>query len=241
MEENKDNGTEEQQVIKLDESMFETECMGIDNRKNRAKELLEEKYGEEFIVTKYLGSPFMTGYFEVEAYPRCNPELLFKAAVDVDGKEVEDQYVSKSICYNTADLIEQNLNGLRGSYFISIIPIAKNTILSNPQASMEDFVKANDKNRFSVYFFYCPDEQVDKETYASVCEMFKGLECMSGNIPMYVVEEKLLNQVEDYAGENRAFFNDFKLMTKPFHKGYIPFENGKVTMSEAEFLEMAGE
>ena len=46
MEENKDNGTEEELKIQIDESMFVTGCMGTDNRMKRAKELLEKWDGK---------------------------------------------------------------------------------------------------------------------------------------------------------------------------------------------------
>lgn len=62
-----------------------------------AEKLLNEKYGEEFVV-EFLGSRWGTatdGYYVCNCYPKSNKNLKFQAIVDKDCDYIEDEYATK--------------------------------------------------------------------------------------------------------------------------------------------------
>ena len=225
-----------------------TGCMSSEEHKDLAKDLLEDKYDEEFVISKNLGEGFhldegiekgfMTDEYSVEAYSEEYPEIIFDATVFPDKSKVSDTYAVKRILYSTARKIEDNLKGLGGDYYVHIIPLVYDTGIDDPEAGIEELVENNDKNSYTVYLLYSPDDEADKTTYQYVSNMFQGLECMNGKVSFYVLDRKTLNKAEKYIEENKELYQEFRELTNAGHKGFIEYEDGKPDMDEAEFLKM---
>lgn len=226
-----------------------TGCMSDKEHKDLAKELLEDKYDEDFVINKNMGEGydldegigkgFKTDEYTVEAYSADYPEIIFDAVVFPNKSKVSDPYAAKRILYSTARQIEDNIDGIDGKYFVHIIPIVYDTDIDDPDADIEELVDNNPKNSYTVYLFYCPDDEVDKTAYRYINNMFEDLECMSGKVAFYVVDKRTLSKAEDYIEENKELYQEFRKMTDDYRVGYIEFEDGELDIDEAEFLRMA--
>ncbi len=226
-----------------------TGCTSSQDRKELAKELLEVKYDEEFVINKDMGgghadmieafeNGFKSDQYTVEAYSEDYPEILFDAVIFPGSSRVSDPYAAKRILYSTSRQIEDNLEDLDGECFVHIIPIVYDTDIDDPGSDIKDLVDNNDKNSYIVYLFYSPDDEVDKTAYCYISNMFQGLECMSGKISFYVVDDNILNKAKDYIEENKELYHEFHEMTVDYHIGYIEFEDGELNIDEADFLKM---
>lgn len=160
--------------------------------------MLEEKYGEEFILQEYCGMEFVRGYYTVICYPSRNPNVVFAAKAACDGSYIEDAYVSAAVCRKVEQQIEENLHGLEGCLVIKALPVSKTVESTNADMSMKEFMSLKMKNRFVVYLMYCPQVKNAEKVYGELSKTFRGLESMSGNIQLYLTEEEKLKELQEY-------------------------------------------
>lgn len=104
---------------------------GNENQKEQAEKLLEEKYGQKFVVTRSIshGSLFDNTY-KIEACPKDIENLIFMAEVSDKGTELSDEYVSVCVCNKIEKEITENLKSLDGTFYVNVESVSK-TIKSN--------------------------------------------------------------------------------------------------------------
>lgn len=201
--------------------------------------MLEEKYKEEFIVHEYCSLEYLEGYFTVICYPEEKPWILFKAKTACDGSYIEDEYISAVICHKTEQKINENLAYMEGYLLEKVIPVSRMIDSDRADMSVEDFMLLKPKNRFAVYLMYCPKQKCAEKTYAEIQKTFQGLECISGNIQLYIMQEKDLKEMQGYFAETEELNYQFEEMTEHIEKIIIPFEHGKIQMPKEEFVQKA--
>lgn len=202
--------------------------------------LLEEKYNEEFVVEKYCGQEYLEGYYTTICYPQKAPDILFEVKTAFDGGEIQDAYVSASVCRKAEEQIDSNLEHLDGYLLEKVVPVSRNVDSENADMSMDEFMTLKSKNRFAVYLMYCPQEKNVVKVYREIQDTFVGLECMSGNIQFYILQEEELKEVQAYLAETAEPDYEFEEMTRDMKRITIPFNNGVITMPEENFAEKAG-
>ena len=223
-------------------------CMSNQEHKDLAKELLEDKYDEDFVINKNMGEGydldegigkgFKTDEYTVEAYSEDHPEIIFDAVVFPDKSKVSDPYAAKRILCSTSRKIEDNIEGLDGKYYVHIVPLVYDTKIDDPDADIEELVDNNPSNSYTVYLFYSPDDEITRSDYRYISHMFDGLECMSGKVALYEVDYRTLNKAADYIESNKELYHEFRKMTDDYRLGYIDFEDGELDITEAGFGKM---
>ena len=107
--------------------------------------------------------------------------------------------------------------------------------------SIQEFMSLKAENKFAVYLIYSPVQMDPQKVYQTLTGMFTGLECMSGSIQLYVTSEKILQQTQIYLEQTAKVdyeFDEALEFTEPIT---VPFENGRIRLTENEFIEMAGD
>ena len=98
--------------------------MTTESRKERMKELLKDKYGEEFEVREL----YDTGTIESWCYPVNNPSIIFKADTDSDMKEIKsDFYLQNIVCRQVEDQLQMVFENVFGKSFVSAHISTSNT------------------------------------------------------------------------------------------------------------------
>ncbi len=202
--------------------------------------MLEEKYKEEFTMHEYCSLDYLEGYYTVICYPKEVPQLLFKVKTACDGSYIEDEYISAVICHKAEQKIDENLMFMEGYLLEKVIPVSRLVDSSHADMSVEEFMSLKPKNRFAVYLMYCPEQKNAEKLYAEIQKTFQGLECVSGNIQLYIMQEEELKEMQGYFAGTEDLDYRFEKMTEHTERITIPFEYGKIQMPEEEFVQKAG-
>lgn len=218
-----------------------TGCIPSEKEKiNQAEELLEEKYGERFDVLEYYGKLNFEGDYEILAASEEHPDVLFEAKVVSEGSYISDEYVTARVCRTIEEQIYQNLSGLSGYLFVKVQAISKSIDSSNADMTVQEYISFKSKNRFVVYLHYTPEDKDVENTYQVIKNIFSGIEGMNGTIQLYVVEEDLLQQVQEYLDEHAKVDETYKDKLEGIDRISIPYENSEIQMTEEEFAEAVG-
>lgn len=68
-----------------------------EDREARASAALSAKYHQEFEITQVYPQRFGDLYYEVQAYPAGDPQILFNAAIDTEDDQISDTYVERRV------------------------------------------------------------------------------------------------------------------------------------------------
>lgn len=220
-------------------TMSEAACATPFSEEEVAKKLLFEKYNEDFeIETVQGGGGILDGYTNVVAYPVDNPNLPFMVHIDGDGSGMSDNYVSRIICEEMADIIAQNLDGLKGVYYVHSAMTIESWNLDNPNMTIKEYLNSNPEDRFVIYLAYCPDGDDADNYYENISKMFSGIEEVDGNVRLYKCDEGMLIKMQDYFENNDKAYDDFNSMCSPYYLGKSGIKNGKLEATKEEITVM---
>lgn len=219
-----------------------TGCIpNIREQKAQAVQLLNDKYHEDFEIERFLGQESMNDYYEVLAFSTEYPEVLFEARAARDGSYIMDEYVASRVCRKVEQQLEEQLGGLAGYTQVKVQAVSKSIDSAEADMSIQEFMSLKAENKFAVYLIYSPVQMDPQKVYQTLTGMFTGLECMSGSIQLYVTSEKILQQTQIYLEQTAKVdyeFDEALEFTEPIT---VPFENGRIRLTENEFIEMAGD
>lgn len=214
--------------------MSTTGCNKVLSHEEKAIQLLNAKYNDSFEVEECQSKNSFEEYYTVIAYQKNNPDILFKAEVDYDGKKVSDNYVSKILCRKISDQIAKNLDDLKGIYYIYSEPMVELTVLDDTDITVEKYMEISPLNKFIVYLNYCPEGDDAEDIFLALQGAFKDMECISGQIQLYIVDENMLMQIQNYLENNDALYDEYHSATEQYKAGNIKVENGKIIASKEE-------
>lgn len=202
-----------------------------------AIKLLNEKYQDSFEIEKVQSHSIFKGYYTVIAYQTDNADFLFRAYVNSDGKALSDNYVTKMVCADLADKVAQNLDALRGIYYIFAEAKIEPKMLDNIELTIEEFLEVYPKNQFIIYINYCPEEKEADEIYESLENALVNIPPITGEIRFFIMDEDMLSKVQDYQETRDRCYDDYEDMMETYLAGIIPFENGSIKCTKEEFRE----
>ena len=223
------------------ESNIEINVINPKEYEKQACRLLEEKYGESFEILHYGGWDWMSDSYKVVAYALEYPDILFEAEIKTDGTSMYDEYICARVCRKIEDLIETNIEDLPGYIQLKVLPLFKRVQSVDADMSVEEFFEQNQKNRYAVYLGYSPQIKDVKAVYGQIAGAFENLEFMSGNIQLYLMEEDKLKEMQTYLEENAKIYYAFEELMEEATNIVIPFEKGKIQITEEKFEEEAGD
>lgn len=207
-------------------------CNGEKSQEEMAISLLNSKYNDYFEIENIQSQNYLEKYYTVVAYQIDNPDMLFTAQVDADGAGISDNYVSKKLCERLSDKIAQNLDELQGIHYIFCEPMIEVTVLDDVNITVEEYMKLSPKNQFVIYLNYSPEAATAEQTYIALQNILKGAECVSGQIQLYIMEEDMLKNVQDYVENNAALYDEYDDMVEQYLAGILDVENGKLINTE---------
>ena len=129
-------------------------CIGLDQiQAKQVEQALEARYGEEFKVTR-IGNRLGSGEPDtVEAYchPVANPDIVFRARIDIDGNLLNNPYPSAALEYQMEEYLMQSfeVDGME-------VQINGNLAMGNAVGDFTEIdVKAEDAVAQSVQYGLC--------------------------------------------------------------------------------------
>lgn len=180
--------------------------IGLFNKSNKIKDLLNEKYGEDFKIVHDNGNEYeggvipsfkKTGYKNVIASPEDNKEIKFNVRLKLNPLEiVKDDYIPASIAYNTSKKIENNYKiGNKMYVYTSASGYECDGKLRN---SFFDNIKGKGSISISIYV-----EGLDKKTNYTeyLNKIVRALNLDSnttGTIRLYSIKENGVEKIKDY-------------------------------------------
>ena len=196
-----------------------------------AKDLLKEKYGEEFEISA-IGARYGTlsnSTYKVVAYPVNNPKLIFAAEISKEGSYFHDEYIKKIVCNELTEDIVSKIS-FDATFFISCLPntfeIAKNDITLN------ELVAQNSKTEFVIWMVYSNDTELT-DIITALNDIFASYPNLNGEIRYYVVDDK--STVEEFgklAGENITFIADMQDLLSGIKEQKLSINNGRISSPE---------
>ncbi len=205
-------------------------------RMEKAERLLNEKYGESFVVTEYLGDNIRYKTFNVEAYAEAYPTLRFDAIVDFEGDGMRDSYVARRVSARAAEAMENAISDMECGHFVCVTPLETESTMNDPNVSVEEYIEDHKKKDFMIYLYIDQNEAETGRIYDCMIKISETLDCTDGYIQLFLTGPDMMEEVKEYVDTHRAFYGSYKDMTKEDLVGSFRFEKGVMTDSE-EYLE----
>ncbi len=216
-------------------------CSSPSLRKKQAAEALQQKYGEEFEISAYKSEGLLDDYYTVIAYAAEYPDLPFKASVNTKTGNVSDAYVAKRLCDRISDKISLNLGSLETDYYVYTETMLDGTAVTDAMVTLEDFMKEGPGNRFTVYLFMNREGAAVQNIVSAFGNILNDLTEMSGTVCLYLADEEMLAGVQEYVTSHDNTHSEFDEMTEEAYIGSVSFENGRISLTENNLKEMAGD
>ncbi len=208
-----------------------------DARMEKAEKLLNEKYGETFVITEYLGDNSRYKTFNVEAYATAYPNLKFDAIVDFEGEGMQDSYVAKRVSAKVTEAMENAISDMSCGHFIYVAPLETQSTMNNPDAGVEEFIENHKKKDFMVYLYIDQSEAETDRINDCMGKIAKTIDCTSGYITLFLTDPDMMEEVKEYADTQRFFRGSYKDMTTEDLVGSFRFENGVMQQPMEELEE----
>lgn len=216
-------------------------CGSNAQRKKQAEKALEQKYQEKFEITEYKDAGFMADYYIVQAYADAYPDLLFQASVDIESGSIMDAYVSKRLCDRISDKISQNIGTLTTDYYVFTEAMFENTLLEDPMATLEEYMRESPENEFVIYIFL-DEAGTEKENISkSLKNMLNEIPGLTGEAAFYRVNSELIMNIQEYLASHDGIYHDFENMVSTFYVGFAEIENSCFFLREDLLSKMAGD
>ena len=216
-------------------------CESPAERKKQATEALEQKYHEKFDIVSYEAPKLLEDYYTVTAYSLEYPDLLFKATLDENNDSVMDSYVTKRLCNRMSEIISKNLGTLEMDYYVFTDALLEDTVLTDPEISVSEYMEENPGNKFMVYLFIEPQKGSVSNIMESLLHMMDGITTVSGTVFFYLADANLLEDIQEYVSSQDDLYTDFDRMTEDAYIGSVKFEKGYFSLSETALKKMVGD
>lgn len=202
-----------------------------------AEKLLHEKYNDEFVVETIQSVSILDEYYIALAYQKDQPDTIFRVYVNNDGSGVSDNYVNRLVCAQLSDKVARNLDFLNGIYYIYSTTLIESLELKDPSILLSEYIDTHPKMKYNIYVFYSPDSSDKENLYQGLTNICQGLS-ISGNIYLYIMDDGMLKDVQDYLENNDKIYDEGESMFEPYSCGIIKFTNGVLDESKDEVFEM---
>lgn len=216
-------------------------CASPNQRKKQAAEALRKKYNEEFEIVSVREGGMLRDYWTAEAYSVEYPELVFKASIDNESGAIMDSYVTLRLCDRLAKQMSKNIGALENDYYIFVEAMLGDSVLTDPEVTLEDYLADAPGNRFVVNLCIEPIEDSAKAIASELFHLLDGIQGINGSMKIYLTDVELMEKVQEYVKSHDNTYHDFDEMTQEALIGSVPFENGTFSLTEIRLKEMAGD
>ena len=201
-----------------------------------AVKLLNKKFNDVFEIERVQAHQYLRGYYTVIAYQQDNADLLFRAYVDDDGGAISDNYVTKLVCNELSDKVAQNLNSLKGIYYIFSEAMMELTMLDDIETSLDEFLKGCPENKFSIHVNFAPEDTTAEEVALGLMHILNDLQALRGNIYLYIADQLTLAKIQEYRETHDTCYDDYEKIVESYYVGMIEFEKGTIILAATSIL-----
>ena len=179
--------------------------------KEKAKALLEEKYGESFTVTDYQAPDLGRAYYTVTAYADKWPDLPFEAFPDEDGGRIADGYVCRRVCEKISETVTENLSDLIPcEIFVHTAMMGSDSVCADPDVSIEEFSTVwEPDNRYYVYLHVDNKNWDGSDVSGYLIYALSGLSGIKGNMTVYFSDQETIGAAEEYVRTHTGIYDSY--------------------------------
>ena len=203
--------------------LFISGCSNLINQMSIEKvcKALEEKYGEEFEVTK-LGDRINTGHTKFQMNPVNNKEIVFEAKMDNENGEIVDSYVEACIANRTEKELKNTLEEINIKTELIITFFCNLGEEKNINLSLRDLVEIYACEKIFIDLPLNENDYSEKKVneIMGLLEQFRNT--YDVNIYGYLyyipndIYNKCLSDLNTYYTVNNTWFRNYNLKEKYF-------------------------
>lgn len=215
---------------------------GSRERNAKAAELLEEKYGEKFVIDENRGQEPMQDYYTVIAHSEAYPTIIFSAGIGADDDSVDDTYVCERLMARMSDEMSKSMGSLKGESYIFAQGFLEYTPFDDTNISLETFMQELPDQEFTFYLNYVPEDgETAEDIYDGVSSMVSSIAAAKGNVAVYICDEKTLGKIQGYVESHDILYDSYNKIVEGKYAGKIQYAGGRPVSDKNEFLKKAGE
>lgn len=188
-------------------------CSFTASKEDRASQMLQDRYNEEFEIVETYPTFLGRGYYTVLAAPANSPDILFEASIDTDDDNFSDTYVERMMCGQLADKVFENLGLDNASSYLFVHSLYA-PVVYDKEISLADYITSG-ADDYTLYLFVTPDAVQD--TVEAVPDMYAGVsDKLRGFLRLYVTDEDGINAAKEFLSSTAdgVYDPDFKQITK---------------------------
>lgn len=212
-------------------------CRLLGAKSQTAESLLEEKYGEQFVVGANNEQALLDGYYTVHAYAKSHPELPFTVHVDNDGKQFSDNYIERRVAQKITEHIYENAKSfLTEPCVYTVVPAA---VLGgkDPDISIEDYLAQNPANPVTVHVTVKEGEEPAERIYRCLSDSVQELRCLHGLIVLNIADKETLEKIRLCSYKTDSLGEDYHLLQGSCRSFNIRYSSGSLSFNKAQFLD----
>ena len=215
---------------------------GSRERNEKAERLLEEKYGEQFVIDENRGQQPTDDFYTVIAHSEKYPTILFSAGIGVENDSVSDTYVCERLMARMSNEMSKSMGALKGESYIFVQGFQEYTNYDDPNISLEAFLaEVPAAYDFTVYLNYVPAEgETAEDIYEGASSMVSRITAAKGVVAVYICDEKTLGEIQKYVESHDILYSSYDEIVEDKFAGVIQYDGGRLISSSSEFAESAG-
>lgn len=174
---------------------------GIDKKawEDQTREMLQEKYGEDFEILSIGKSYGNMGNMTYTALcrPKGEEECLFLTEADKEGEYFQDEYISTLISQKIENVLEESLQDMAEDCYIHVAPGSKYVDSSDTDMTLEEFLQRNPKNRFAIYAAIEGEEGQTEKVTAALGKALENIDKINGSLRISFLDEQGVEAVRE--------------------------------------------
>lgn len=205
---------------------------GIDKKawEDQTREMLQEKYGEDFEILSIGKSYGNMGNMTYTALcrPKGEEECLFLTEADKEGAYFQDEYISTLISQKIENVLEESLEDMAEDCYIHVAPGSKYVDSSDTDMTLEEFLQRNPKNRFAIYAAIEGEEGQTEKVKAALGRALENIDKINGSLRISFLDEQGVEAVKERMQQQGITDSRFMELLSQGEERIFDIKEGKI-------------
>ena len=207
-------------------------CAGMDVRAIKAREALEEKYGEKFRVTEVHKFGSRKDYFTADAHAVAWPGLPFVISMDMNDGTFQDGYVMKRGTQLMAERASQNLGGLKNGHYVHVQSFFPDSVKDDPDMSLDEYISSESINSFTIYLYIDPSGETPESISQAVSHIMDGMSPAQGSVEIFFADKVVMDKARRYVENHAVLESGYSKIGKDKHVVRIHYKYGNLELDQ---------
>ena len=210
---------------------------GTGDRNARAERLLQDRYGEEFVVLD--SHQRHSGWCDFKMYPADTPDVIFEAWIDNGDARFSDNYVNRLMCKKVLERFSKGFDDFEKEYFLAVElwELAEPAMFYNAEVSLEDYSKEVQDPGFKIGILVSEDAD-PSDIYDCIVNGLSKINCTFGHVNVYLMTsdnlEKAASLLQKHNSMQNAGFKHISFESVCVEG--LGFQDGRLELDENDFL-----